>query len=88
VEKLHILFDGIPLKLLRIDPISNAGTYTVDITDAEGVKHTERIVIQPPYPLILDQINTKDATCGSASDGYAKISVKIGRGEPYKIFLE
>jgi gliding motility-associated-like protein len=64
----------------------NAGTYTVYITDAEGVKHTERIVIQPPYPLILDQINTKDATCGSASDGYAKISVKIGRGEPYKIF--
>ena len=62
-----------------------AGTYTVDITDAEGVMHTERIVIQPPFPLILNEIITKEATCGSSPDGYAKIGVKIGRGEPYRI---
>jgi len=64
----------------------NAGVYTVYITDAEGEKHTEQIVIQPHFPLILDQIITKDATCGSSLDGYAKIGVKIGRGEPYQIF--
>ncbi len=61
-----------------------AGTYTVDITDSEGRKHTERIVVQPPFPLILNPITTKDATCGSSPDGYAKIGVKIGRGEPYR----
>ena len=62
-----------------------AGTYTVDIIDSEGTKHVERIVIQPPFPLILNPIITKDATCGSSPDGYARISVKVGRGEPYKI---
>jgi gliding motility-associated-like protein len=61
-----------------------AGTYSVDITDSEGRKHTERIVVQPPYPLILNEVITKDASCGSAPDGYAKIGVKIGRGEPYR----
>jgi gliding motility-associated-like protein len=60
-----------------------SGTYTVAIIDSEGREHTERIVIQPPFPLILNQIITKDASCGSTPDGYAKISVKIGRGEPY-----
>lgn len=63
-----------------------AGTYTVDITDANGVIHTERIVIQPPFPLILDPLEKRDASCGSGGDGYAKIGVKIGRGEPYKVY--
>ncbi|WBL42569.1 gliding motility-associated C-terminal domain-containing protein [Algoriphagus halophytocola] len=62
-----------------------AGTYTVEITDAVGTVHTERIVVQPPYPLILDPIQVKDATCGSGTDGSAAISVKVGRGEPYKV---
>lgn len=62
-----------------------AGTYTVNITDAEGEKHTEQIVVWPPYPLTLNQINTKDATCGSIPDGYAKISLKNGKGENNKI---
>jgi gliding motility-associated-like protein len=62
-----------------------AGTYTVWITDATGTVHTENIVIQPPFPLILNPLEKKDASCGSSSDGYAKIGVKIGRGEPYKI---
>lgn len=62
-----------------------AGTYTVKITDAEGTEHVERIVVQPPYPLILNPVEKKDASCGSANDGFAKISVKVGRGEPYKV---
>jgi gliding motility-associated-like protein len=62
-----------------------AGTYTVEITDAAGTVHIERIVVQPPYPLILDPLQKTDATCGSGNDGSAKINVKIGRGEPYKI---
>ena len=68
-----------------------AGTYTVWITDSDGVEHIERIVIQPPFPLILNPVEKKDASCGSGSDGSAKISVKIGRNDyeadspPYKI---
>ncbi|SFT78199.1 gliding motility-associated C-terminal domain-containing protein [Algoriphagus locisalis] len=62
-----------------------AGTYTVEITDAVGNVHTERIVVQPPYPLILEPLEKTDATCGSGNDGTAKISVKVGRGEPYQI---
>ncbi|MDF2156589.1 gliding motility-associated C-terminal domain-containing protein [Algoriphagus sp. CAU 1675] len=63
-----------------------AGTYTVVITDSKGLKHTENIVVQPPYPLILNPLEKRDATCGSGNDGYAKISVKVGRGEPYKVY--
>ncbi|WP_425636824.1 gliding motility-associated C-terminal domain-containing protein [Algoriphagus yeomjeoni] len=62
-----------------------AGTYTVEITDAVGKVHIERIVVQPPYPLILNPLEKTDATCGSGKDGSAKISVKVGRGEPYQI---
>ncbi|TDQ16988.1 gliding motility-associated-like protein [Algoriphagus boseongensis] len=59
----------------------NAGTYTVWITDSEGKVHEQKIVIQPPFPLILNPVVKKDATCGSGADGYAKISVKIGRND-------
>jgi gliding motility-associated-like protein len=62
-----------------------AGTYTVLITDSEGTQHVERIIIQPPFPLILNPVEKKEASCGSANDGSAKISVKVGRGEPYKV---
>lgn len=62
-----------------------AGTYTVEITDAAGSVHIERIVVQPPYPLILEPLQKTDATCGSGKDGSAKIKVKVGRGEPYQV---
>lgn len=69
----------------------NAGTYTVKITDALGTEHIERIIVQPPFPLILNPVTKRDASCGSGNDGFAKISVKIGRNDyeadspPYKI---
>lgn len=95
-EKGHIILDvrgGIAPYSYRWNTLEtskdrinlNAGTYTVEITDATGTIHTERIVIQPPFPLILNPLEIKDATCGSGKDGFAKISVKIGRGEPYKV---
>ena len=61
-----------------------AGTYTVEITDAGGTVHVESIVVQPPYPLILNPLEKRDASCGSGADGYAKIGVKVGRGNPIK----
>ncbi len=69
----------------------NAGSYTVLITDSEGTEFTKGMVIQPPFPLILNPIEKKDATCGSGNDGYAKISVKVGRNDyekdspPYRV---
>ncbi|MCH7410747.1 gliding motility-associated C-terminal domain-containing protein [Belliella sp. DSM 111904] len=62
-----------------------AGTYTVNITDFQGNKITEQIVIQPPFPLILGAIEKVDASCSSSKNGYAKISVLVGRGEPYRV---
>ena len=62
-----------------------AGTYTVEITDSQGLKHIESIVVQPPFPLILNPVEKTDASCGSSADGSAKISVNIGRGDPYKV---
>ena len=62
-----------------------AGTYTVKITDAVGTEHIERIIVQPPFPLILNPVEKRDASCGN--DGYAKITLKIAHSsrEPYRI---
>lgn len=95
-EKGHIILDvkgGVAPYTYRWNTLQTtkdrinlfAGTYTVEITDAVGTVHEERIVVQPPYPLIPNPIEKTDATCGSGKDGSAKISVKVGRGEPYQI---
>lgn len=62
-----------------------AGTYTVYIKDSYGNQHTERIVVQPPFPLIVEMVETKNTSCGSSNTGSAKINVKVGRGEPYRV---
>lgn len=62
-----------------------SGTYTVFIKDSKGKQHEERIVIQPPFPLIIEMGGIQDATCSSNADGSAKVNIKFGRGEPYKI---
>lgn len=59
----------------------NAGTYTVWITDSDGRTLEKKIVVQPPFPLLLNPVEKRDASCGSGNDGYAKISVKIGRND-------
>lgn len=95
-EKGHIILDvqgGVAPYTYRWNTLQTtkdrtdlySGTYTVVITDAVGTVHTERIVVQPPYPLILNPVEKKDASCSSGKDGSAKINVKVGRGEPYKV---
>ncbi|TXE08022.1 T9SS type B sorting domain-containing protein [Algoriphagus aquimarinus] len=95
-EKGHIILDvqgGVAPYTYRWNTLQTtkdrtdlySGTYTVVITDAVGTVHTERIVVQPPYPLILNPVEKTDASCSSGKDGSAKISVKVGRGEPYKV---
>ncbi|GAA0877254.1 hypothetical protein GCM10009119_02220 [Algoriphagus jejuensis] len=69
----------------------NSGTYTVLITDSEGMDITQNVVIQPSIPLVLNLVEKKDATCLSANDGSVKIDVNVGRKDyegdrpPYKI---
>lgn len=62
-----------------------AGTYTVFIKDSNGKEHQESIIIQPPFPLIVEMEEIVDATCVNNGEGKAKINIKFGRGEPYKI---
>lgn len=62
-----------------------AGKYTVEITDSEGLKQVEHIVVQPPFPFIMEPVKITPASCGSSQDGKASLAVKIGRGEPYKV---
>lgn len=73
---------------LEKGPIRNnlyAGTYTVFIKDSKGNEHEERIVVQPPFPLIVDLESIKHASCGENPEGEAKINILFGRGEPYKV---
>ena len=62
-----------------------SGTYTVNIKDKRGTEHTERIVIQPPFPLIIEMAEIIHGSCENNNLGSAKINVKMGRGEPYKV---
>lgn len=62
-----------------------SGTYTVFIKDSQGQRHEERIVIQPPFPLIIEMDSVEPATCSGKPDGMAKLNIRFGRGEPYKI---
>ncbi|WP_245889618.1 gliding motility-associated C-terminal domain-containing protein [Cecembia rubra] len=62
-----------------------AGTYTVFITDSQGRRHEERIVIQPPFPLIVEMAEIQAASCSGIADGSASVKIRFGRGEPYKI---
>ncbi len=62
-----------------------SGTYTVFIKDSKGQRHEERIVIQPPFPLIIEMDGIQSASCSGTPDGAAKLDIRFGRGEPYKI---
>ncbi|MFD2035801.1 gliding motility-associated C-terminal domain-containing protein [Belliella marina] len=62
-----------------------SGTYTVFIKDSRGTEHRERIVVQPPFPLIVEMEEITHAACANSKSGSAKINVKVGRGEPYRV---
>ena len=94
-DRGHILLDisgGVPPYTFvwnNLQTVQNrynllSGTYTVWVKDSQGHEIKEKIVVQPPFPLIIEMSETKDATCNNA-DGEAKVNIKMGRGEPYKI---
>lgn len=62
-----------------------AGTYTVIVTDQAGISTTQRIIIQSPFPFIVDLVEKVDASCATGNVGSAKINVRFGRGEPYRV---
>ncbi|MCR9016284.1 T9SS type B sorting domain-containing protein [Aquiflexum gelatinilyticum] len=94
-DRGHILLDvsgGVPPYTFvwnNLQTVQNrysllSGTYTVWIKDNAGHEIKEKIVVQPPFPLIIEMAETKHVTCNN-SNGEAKINIKMGRGEPYKI---
>jgi len=96
MDRGHIILEvsgGVPpysFTWNNLDKVQNrynlyAGTYTVFIKDKNGKEHEERIIIQPPFPLIIEMGAIQHATCSNNGDGTAKVNIKFGRGEPYKI---
>ncbi|WP_373523297.1 gliding motility-associated C-terminal domain-containing protein [Aquiflexum sp.] len=95
-DRGHIILDiigGVPPYTFRwnnLETVQNrynllSGTYSVWIKDSLGYEIQERIVVQPPFPLVIEMANTKEASCMNSNDGEAKINILKGRGEPYKI---
>lgn len=62
-----------------------AGTYTVKVRDNSGLEITERIVIQPPFPLLVELIEFSPSQCGTTGSGTAKIQIKVGREGDYTV---
>jgi hypothetical protein len=94
-DRGHILLDisgGVPPYTFvwnNLQTVQNrynllAGTYTVWVKDSQGHEIKEKIVVQPPFPLVIEMAETKDVSC-SNDDGEAKSRSKWVRGEPYKI---
>jgi len=94
-DRGHILLDvtgGIPPYTFlwnNLQTVQNrysllSGTYTVWIKDSAGHEVKKKIVVQPPFPLIIEMPEKRDASCSNA-DGEAKVTIKRGRGGPYKI---
>jgi gliding motility-associated-like protein len=94
-DRGHILLDisgGVPPYTFvwnNLQTVQNrynllSGTYTVWVKDSQGHEIKEKIVVQPPFPLVIEMSQTKDVSCNN-SDGEAKVNIKMGRGEPYKI---
>lgn len=95
-DRGHIILDvngGTPPFTFRwnnLETVQNrynllSGTYSVWIKDSLGYEIHERIIVQPPFPLVVEMDETKGASCVSSNDGEAKIKIVKGRGEPYKI---
>ncbi|MCG8318934.1 MAG: OmpA family protein [Cytophagales bacterium] len=55
-----------------------AGTYTLNIEDANGCTQTLKAVINEPSKLISSLVNTKNVSCFNGTDGYVNIAVKGG----------
>ncbi|MBI3509535.1 MAG: gliding motility-associated C-terminal domain-containing protein [Bacteroidetes bacterium] len=53
------------------------GTYTVDVTDANGCTTTQQVTITEPTPLVTS-VSSTDATCNAVCDGTATVSASGG----------
>lgn len=95
-DRGHIILDvdgGVPpytFKWNNLETVQNrynllSGTYSVWVKDSLGYEIQERIIVQPPFPLVIEMAETKEASCISSNNGEAKINILRGRGEPYKI---
>jgi uncharacterized protein (DUF2141 family) len=55
-----------------------AGTYTIDITDASGNTTQKIVVVAQPDPVVLTLVSSTDISCSGGNDGVITISVTGG----------
>ena len=55
-----------------------AGTYTVDITDASGNTTQSIVTVDQPAPIVVTLASSSDITCSGGNDGAISISVSGG----------
>ncbi|MEO1257722.1 MAG: PQQ-dependent sugar dehydrogenase [Bacteroidota bacterium] len=61
----------------QIDNLST-GTYTANITDANGCEMTAEIDVLEPSPIVVDSVGISDASCFGDADGSINASVSGG----------
>jgi hypothetical protein len=64
----------------RINSNIPAGTYSLTITDANNCSLTDTFVINDPLPVVINQVDSSDASCFGLSDGSIHIDASGGTG--------
>ncbi|MDY0779349.1 T9SS type A sorting domain-containing protein [Tenacibaculum sp. IB213877] len=60
------------------------GTYTFTVTDKNGCKNTESVVIEAPIPLDVTFDNSSNVNCHNGNDGVIYVKVTGGATNTYK----
>ena len=64
----------------RINSNIPAGTYSLTVTDANNCSISDTFVINDPLPVVINQVDSTDATCFGAADGSIHIDASGGTG--------
>ncbi|MCB9196203.1 MAG: SprB repeat-containing protein, partial [Flavobacteriales bacterium] len=57
-----------------------AGTYTINVTDANGCSVSESVIIGQPNPITINPISAIDVSCNGGSNGSVTASITGGTG--------
>ena len=65
----------------------SAGTYSVDITDANGCELTQEIILTAPTPLVIEDMSIETIATYCLENGEISLDVSGGCGDPYTFSL-
>jgi len=65
----------------RINPGLSAGTYLLQVTDANNCSVDTNFVLANPLPLLISQIDSSNLSCYGAADGSITITASGGTGD-------